>query len=194
MDYDSVPRDRLGGNMTPVIPKFYYEVDSQEQRIKIICCLIQELIDGLQANDELDANTIERVTALEKTFEDFKAHGFDDYYREQIEQWFTDNAWTIYKLLAKQVYFGLTSDGYFCAYVPDSWREIMFDTGMVYGREDYGCLILRFEADPNAQGVIDNTGYNRIDVVEQIRRMLVDTNAIVAKHEKTLYTNLDEDV
>lgn len=194
MDYDSVPRDRLGGSMTPVIPKFYYEVDSQEQRIKIICWLIQELIDGLRANDELDATTIERVTALEKTFEEFKAHGFDDYYRAQIEQWFTDNAWTIYKLLAKQVYFGLTSDGYFCAYVPDSWREIMFDTGMVYGSEEYGRLILRFEADPNAQGVIDNTGYSRIDMVEQIRRMLNETNATVTKHEKTLYTNLDEEV
>lgn len=194
MDYDSVPRDRLGGNMTPVIPKFYYEVDSQEQRIKIICWLIQELIDGLRANDELDATTIERVTALEKAFEEYKEHGFDDYYRAQIEQWFTDNAWTIYKLLATQVYFGLTSDGYFCAYVPDSWREIMFDTGMVYGSEEYGRLILRFEADPNAQGVIDNTGYSRIDMVEQIRRMLNETNATVTKHEKTLYTNLDEEV
>ena len=55
----------------------------------------------------------------------------------------------------KQVYFGLTSDGYFCAYVPDSWSDITFDTGATYGTETYGRLILRFDSD--GSGVIDNT-------------------------------------
>nr|DAI42210.1 MAG TPA: hypothetical protein [Bacteriophage sp.] len=141
---------------TPVVPKFYWDVKSQEQRIKIICCLIQQLIDQYGSTDsQINQNTND-IAELKRLFEQFQQSGFDDYYATQIEQWFNDNAWRIYQLIAKQVYFGLTSDGYFCAYVPDSWKEITFDTGAVYGTEEYGRLILRFDAD--GHGIIDNTG------------------------------------
>lgn len=206
MDYDSVPRDRLGGRMTPVIPKFYYEVDSQEQRIKIICCLIQELIEGLNSAEQISEETRKRVNELEKEFEEFKNHGFEDYYREQIEKWFDDNAWLIYKLIAKQVFFGLTDDGYFCAYVPDSWGEITFDTGAVFGRSDYGRLCLKFEAAE--QGVIDNTyGYslneadyspNDIEALSaKLDSMVADLEVTARRGDSafnTLFTNMDKTV
>lgn len=176
----------------PVIPKFYWDVKSQEQRIKIMCILIKQLIDGLAANDELDAETRQMVEKLEAEFEKFKEHGFDDYYREQIEKWFNDNALAIYRMLAKQVYFGLTDDGYFCAYVPDSWGDVTFDTGMTYGRPDYGRLILRFDCD--GTGVIDNTHESALPDSEIIRRAIEELDARVGKHDKTLYTNLDEEV
>ena len=53
----------------------------------------------------------------------------------------------------------MTDDGYFCAYVPDSWVDIEFDTGAVYGYYTYGRLILRYIVD--GSGVIDNTGYGK---------------------------------
>lgn len=206
MDYESVPRDRLGGRMTPVIPKFYYEVDSQEQRIKIICCLIQELIEGVNSAEQISEETRKRVSELEKEFEEFKNHGFEDYYREQIEKWFDDNAWLIYQLIAKQVFFGLTDDGYFCAYVPDSWGEITFDTGAVFGRSDYGRLCLKFEAD--GQGVIDNTyGYSlnesdysptEIEALNaRLDSMVADLEVTTRRGDSafnTLFTNMDKTV
>lgn len=39
-------------NFTPVIPKFYWDVETQEQRIKLMCYLIQELIEQLDDKDE----------------------------------------------------------------------------------------------------------------------------------------------
>lgn len=38
---------------------------------------------------------------------------------------------------AKFVTFGLTDDGYFCAYIPESWKDVEFDTS------ENGELILR---------------------------------------------------
>lgn len=142
-------------SMTPTIPKFYWDVKSQEQRIKVMCCLIQQLIDGLEKNDYEDAELAERVDTLEELFRQFQDSGFEDYYEKQLEKWIYDNVALLYQQLAKQVFFGLTSDGYFCAYVPDSWSDITFDTGAVYGTETYGRLILRYDAD--GSGVIDNT-------------------------------------
>lgn len=177
---------------TPAIPKFYWDVDSQEQGIKQLCKTMCMLIDFLnQVADQVNLDT-DAIAKLEADFKKFVESGFDDYYREQIEKWFNANAWSIYKLIAKQVFFGLTSDGYFCAYVPESWKEITFDTGSVYGREDYGCLILRFDAD--GDGVIDNTYTYQPSDIETLRRKLNEVDAALSKHEKTLYTNLDEEV
>lgn len=177
---------------TPSIPKFYWDVDSQEQGIKQLCKTVCMLIDYLnQVADQVNLDT-DAIAELEAQFKEFVEHGFDDYYREQIEQWFKDNAWIIYQSIAKQVYFGLTDDGYFCAYVPDSWKEITFDTGSVYGRADYGRLILKFDAE--GSGVIDNTYSYEVDDIELLHRELNETNALVNKHEKTLYTNLDQEV
>lgn len=177
---------------TPAIPKFYWDVDSQEQGIKQLCKTVCMLIDYLNdVADQVNLDT-DAIAKLEADFKKFVESGFDDYYREQIEQWFETNAWRIYQLTAKQVYFGLTSDGYFCAYVPDSWKEITFDTGAVYGREDYGCLILRFDAE--GSGVIDNTYTYQPSDIEMINRSIKQINVTLSKHDKTLYTNLDEEV
>lgn len=141
---------------TPAIPKLYWDVDSQEQGIRQLWKVVGKLCDHAnEICDQTNLNTGD-IAELQKRFKEFVEHGFDDYYAEQLEQWFIDNAWKIYERTAKQVFFGLTDDGHFCAYVPESWREIEFDTGAIYGTEEYGRLILRFAAD--GRGVIDNTG------------------------------------
>lgn len=153
---------------TPTIPKLYWDVKSQEQRILNLFDLLNKLVCyaeqmGIQLNVSQD-----ELEKLKAEFEKFKESGFDEYYEKQIEQWMQDNAATLFEKLAKMVFFGLTDDGYFCAYIPDSWADITFDTGAVYGQADYGRLILRFDAD--GTGVINNTqfttieNYNTLDV------------------------------
>ena len=80
------------------------------------------------------------------------------------------------------VYFGLTDDGHFCAYVPDDWEDIEFDTGTRYGEFDYGRLILRYDVD--GSGVIDNTG--RYDDAGELEDR-------ITRIENTLYTRLGID-
>jgi hypothetical protein len=153
---------------TPTIPKLYWNVKSQEQRILNLFDLLNKLVCyaeqmGIQLNVSQD-----ELEKLKAEFEKFQGSGFEDYYEKQLAQWMQDNAATLFQLLAKQVYFGLTDDGHFCAYIPDSWSDVTFDTGAVYGQADYGRLILRFDAD--GTGVINNTqfttveNYNTLDV------------------------------
>lgn len=140
-------------DFTPTIPKMYWDVHSQEQRIHRICDMLDKLIcyaDYLGDNVEINKEDIE---ALKSEFEEFKEHGFEDYYLEQIEQWVNDNLETLYSLLVRQVYFGLTLDGHFVAYIPESWSDIVFDTGMVYGVDTYGRLILRWDVDESGEAV-----------------------------------------
>lgn len=151
---------------TPTIPKFYWDVKSQEQRIKVMCCLIQQLIDQYGSTDSQIQKNSDDIAELQDLFKKFQESGFDDYYEQQVIQWIDDNIAILYQQLAKQVFFGLTSDGHFCAYIPDSWSDITFDTGAVYGTETYGRLILRFDSD--GSGVIDNTQYDASALTDAI--------------------------
>lgn len=174
------------GIANPTLPKFYWEVKSPEQLIANVYCILNALKD--YTNDVSDTvNGFEdRVSNLEDLFNQFMESGFDDYYREQIEQWIRDNLAWLWQTFAQMVFFGLTSDGHFCAYVPESWSDIVFDTGAVYGTEQYGRLILRYNT--SGEGVIDNTSdyYPGIDVTEQLEQM----NARINRLNHTVYTAL----
>ena len=126
---------------------------------------------------------------LQAEFEKFKDTGFLDYYEEQIKEFIDSNLERIFSQNAKQVYFGLTPDGYFCVYVPDNWSDIQFDTGAVYGRSDYGRLILRYQVDaPNA---IDNTyRYQLPGDIETTDSIISDLELI----GRTLWTHMDSPV
>lgn len=154
---------------TPALPQFYWDVYSAEQRIKHMCYEIEKCIDyadmlGLNLNI-----THDDVAKLQTDFKKFMESGFEDYYEQKLEEWIRNNVAEIFNTLAKMVFFGLTDDGYFCAYIPDSWSDITFDTGAVYGRADYGRLILRFDAD--GTGVIDNLYDNKNFNYEEFKNL-----------------------
>lgn len=64
-----------------------------------------------------------------------------------IEQWIADNFYDIVGRMIKTVWFGLTDSGYFVAYIPESWKDIVFKTtGYDYETElqpEYGHLVLQ---------------------------------------------------
>lgn len=129
---------------TPTIPKFYWDVYSQEQRLKQICCELEKLMqyaDMLGVNLNIDH---EAIIELQEQFKKFMESGFFDYYAAQLEKWINDNMERIISKAIKMVFFGLTPDGYFCAYIPSSWAGIMFDTVADYASENYGCLVLKY--------------------------------------------------
>ena len=137
---------------TPTIPKLYWDVESQEQRILVLCRQLHKLVCYIDyVGDRVNINH-EEIEELKAQFQKFIESGFEDYYAKQIYAWIEKNMPALMSRAIKQVYFGLNMDGYFVAYVPESWNDITFDTGAVYGRSDYGRLKLRFEAD----GAIDN--------------------------------------
>lgn len=126
------------------IPKLYFGVKSQEQRILAICKQLGKIICFVDYQGEkINKNRLD-IEWLKEQFELFKESGFDDYYLEQVEKWIQKNLEYIYSYTVKQIYFGVTEDGYFVAYIPESWDDITFDTVMNYSSPNYGCLALSY--------------------------------------------------
>ena len=135
-------------NFTNSLPSFYWDVYSSEQRIKHICrelCKLSAYADYLANAINQDHIIIEQ---LQDDFEDFKEHGFERYYENLLKDWIDENMDDIIRESMLMVWFGLTDDGYFVAYIPDSWADIDFDTDMRdYDDERYGRLILTYDVD-----------------------------------------------
>ena len=130
---------------TMAIPKFYWDAESPEQRIKYLCMLYDKLmayVDALKDNVNVDS---EAIAELQSAFQKFMDSGFDDYYAEQVAQWIAANLQKIIDAMTvSTVYFGLTDDGYFTAYYPLSWKTVQFDTIADYSSDYYGCLVLLY--------------------------------------------------
>lgn len=133
----------------PVVPKLYYEALSPEQRIKKLCEELHRLCDyanllGLHVN----ANDAE-MARLTAEFAKFIEGGFEEYYEGMLTEWILNNAGELLTKYIKLVFFGLTPDGYFCAWIPESWSEITFDTVADYSDPLYGRLVLLYDAEGN---------------------------------------------
>ena len=130
---------------TMAIPKFYWDAESPEQRVKYLCMLYDKLmayVDALKDNVNVDS---EAIKELQDAFQKFMDSGFDDYYAEQVATWIAANLQKIIDAMTvSTVYFGLTDDGYFTAYYPLSWKTVQFDTIADYSSDYYGCLVLLY--------------------------------------------------
>lgn len=131
----------------PTIPSFYWDVVSDEQRVKEICCRLGSLIEYVKTLTDGENQLAEDLQDLKTLFEKFQESGFDDYYKEQVEEWVAANLDYVFNNVAKQVYFGINEQGYFTAYIPSGWSDIIFDTGYDYSLDTYGRLILRWNVN-----------------------------------------------
>lgn len=178
---------------TPTIPKMYFDVQSVEQRYYTLCKQLHKLICYVDFLGDKVNITKEEIDELKAQFQKFIESGFEDYYIQKIYQWIDEHMEDIISRAVKQVYFGLNDEGYFVAYIPESWSDITFDTGHVFGRTDYGRLILRFEADH----AIDNTYSYSLGQKNKIEQLIADLEVEAKRTDATfdtLFTNLDEEV
>lgn len=180
---------------TPALPQFYWDVYSAEQRIKHICYEIDKIIAYANMLGVNINATHDDVVKLQELFQKFQDQGLAELYEKLLQQWVDDNMERIISRTVKFIYFGLTNDGYFCAYIPDSWDEITFDTGAVYGRSDYGRLILKMQTDsPNS---IDNTYSYSLSQSASLKQLIADLEVNSKRTDSTfdtLFTNLDQTI
>lgn len=65
-----------------------------------------------------------------------------------FNKWMRENALDLVGELVKMVFFGITDDGYFVAYIPESWEDVIFGTSGLDDFPsgiDYGHLTLSLE-------------------------------------------------
>ena len=91
----------------------------------------EEAIETLNAWVAENEPTIDN---LEQLYIDLATGQLPEAMTEAIEIWLSQNAADVITQLIKMVFFGLTDDGYFVAYIPDSWDDITFGTS---GLDDF---------------------------------------------------------
>lgn len=138
---------------TPVIPKLYWDVYSAEQRIKQLCLSFDKVEHYLDyVAKMMNEWNVEFSEEMEKEFVELW-NAVNNGLENAVHDWVNKNLNEIFNLVVKQVYFGLNLEGYFVAYIPEGWDDIVFDTGMVYGEDTYGRLILRWDVDNSEENV-----------------------------------------
>ena len=138
---------------TPVIPKLYWDVYSAEQRMKQLCLNFDKVEHYLDyVAEQMNEWNIEFSDDIRAEFEAMW-YAINNGLENAAKKWIANNLEWVFNNIAKQVYFGLNEQGYFVAYIPDGWDDIVFDTGMQYGIDTYGRLILRWDIDNSGESV-----------------------------------------
>ncbi len=109
---------------------------------------MKKLIDEYdQIKDDQDAMDA-KIKEIENLWNDIISGDFPDSLKQALYNWMQENAANIVARLIKNVFFGLTDSGYFCAWIPDSWQDITFKTSgydiNVPLMPEYGHLILLY--------------------------------------------------
>lgn len=109
------------------------------------CKTTQEAIEALnQWKDEIEPK-IDDILDVWNTIE---SGVLPEGIQNAIREWMEVNAIDLVGELVKMVFFGITDDGYFVAFIPESWRDITFNTtGLdieLALMPDYGHLVLSY--------------------------------------------------
>lgn len=119
--------------------------------------LLHEVRDCLKRITQLE--TWENVheedyLELKALYDQVMSGNFPESIKSAFNKWMNENAANIVGNMINLVVFNITDDGYFVAYIPESWDEIQFGTT---GLDDftplepeYGHLTLSYEASTNA--------------------------------------------
>lgn len=113
--------------------------------------LIRNIHKVIAAIEELESWKVKH----EKEYADLKilydqllSGNFPPDFQDALYDWFRTNWSSLLGELVTMVFFGITRDGYFVAYIPDSWDEIIFNTtglDILVPDVDFGHLVLSFD-------------------------------------------------
>ena len=113
------------------------------------------LIKHVNSYDEVINTLNEWIAENEPKLDDFEslynmmmAGDLPPGIQEGINKWMQLHALDIVGALVKMVFFGITDNGYFVAYIPEGWDDIIFNTtgyDINIAGSDFGHLTLSFE-------------------------------------------------
>lgn len=108
---------------------------------------VKKLVDCCNEMTDWKDTHEEQYKELKKLYDDIVAGNFPKSITDAFSNWMRKNAFDLVGELVKNVFFGLTSEGYFVAYIPESWSDIIFETSgfdVIISDVDYGHLILNY--------------------------------------------------
>lgn len=98
---------------------------------------------------------LDHVNAIQDWIDGLEEGDIPQALLDGLASWIDRNIEDLIGKNIRYVWFGLTNDGHFVAYMPESWQELWFDTVMNYENEYYGHLLIKY--DP--EGLRETTPY-----------------------------------
>ena len=119
-----------------VLPLVY---DNSLSYYEVVCKVVKYINDLIDSDKEI----IEDIEALKKDMDEVQS--WIDNFDENAEKLFKE---MIEDYIGTMVFFGITDDGYFVAYIPEKWDDITFyTTGYDIDlpiEPEYGHLVLAY--------------------------------------------------
>lgn len=112
----------------------YPYTDFHELNLSWVIKKVKELLDHMRQIDEWKEEYQETVDKLQELYDDLISGRYPPEFVRNLKNWIVENGEDIILKLIRMVFFGLTEDGYFVAYIPDSWDDITFGTS---GLDDF---------------------------------------------------------
>lgn len=125
-----------------------YDSDLRE-----ILARLKKLEPTVNALVEWKEDFTDEYNEFKQFIADIESGNLPDGFVDAINAWMERNAIDLVGNLVNMVIFNITDDGYFVAYIPESWDEIQFGTTGLDTNTDlqpeYGHLVLSYEASTN---------------------------------------------
>ena len=109
---------------------------------------IKELTPRVAELEEWRSEHEEEYRELKQLYDNIIIGNFPESMVNSLKEWISRNVVDLIGELVKTVFFGLTDSGYFVAYIPESWNDIIFNTTEwdidIEQMQEYGHLVLSY--------------------------------------------------
>ena len=109
--------------------------------------IIKKICEEVEGLDEWKVTHEEEYAELKSLYDQIVSGNFPPEIKAAFSSWMQHNGLDIVGELVKMVFFEITDDGYFVAYIPDEWADIIFNTtgyDINIPGSDFGHLTLSF--------------------------------------------------
>ena len=115
------------GLLTGLFQNEYPYTDLHELNLSWVIVQVKNLLDAVKVIDGWIDNHQKEYEELQRLYDNIVSGKFPPEMYKALHDWVVANAQSIVGEIIKSVFFGL-ENGYFVAYIPDSWSEIIFGT------------------------------------------------------------------
>lgn len=126
----------------------YPYLDFNNLNLDWVISLIKQLDGKVDDLDEWKTQHEAEYAELKAIMDNINNGTLTPALQNSIRTWLQNNAADIISMWVKMVFFGLTDAGYFVAYIPDGWQDIIFKTTgydiNLASMPDYGHLVLQY--------------------------------------------------
>ena len=135
------------GRLLDLFTNKYPYTDFHEVNLSWLLETVRDIIKEVDSLEEWKVQHETEYEELKILYDKIASGNFPPAMYDTLYQWVVENTPSIIGEAIKMVFFGITEDGYFVAYIPESWDDITFNTAgldITVPDIDYGTLILSY--------------------------------------------------